>query len=219
MRKVLVSVEGQTEETFLREVLQQHFGTRLFLQPVVLKTKRVPGRPAHKGGHVSYAKIRRELLALLGDTSAVAVTTMYDLYALPDDFPSCDHVPCGNGAQKVAHLEGALRDDISDPRFYPYIQVHEFEALLFSAPDSIVRWMGGTEDERLMLQRVRQAFPNPEEIDDSPITSPSHRIRDVFSAYEKVTAGSLIAIDIGLPTIRDACPHFAAWVDWLESLV
>jgi len=81
MNKVLISVEGQTEETFLREVLQPHFGVSLFLQPVVLKTRRVPGRPMDRGGSVSYTRVKRELLSLLGDNSAAAVTTMYDLGA------------------------------------------------------------------------------------------------------------------------------------------
>ncbi len=79
---------------------------------------------------------------------------------------------------------------------------------------------GAGEDERGWTKgRVRQEFPNPEEINDDPHTSPAHRIRSVFPEYEKEIAGSLIAIDIGLNKIRAACPHFNAWVTWLESLL
>jgi hypothetical protein len=218
MNKVLISVEGQTEETFVGEVLRPYFGMRLMLQPVILKTRRFPGYPAHRGGYVPYARIRRELLALLGDASALAVTTMYDLYALARDFPGYGTVPQGNGAEKVAHLETALIEDIAQQKFHPYLQTHEFEALLFSDPVHIVAWMDGTDTDTLVLRRVLQTFPNPEEIDDDPRTSPSHRIRTLFPAYQKETAGSLIAMDIGLDKIRAACPHFNAWVAWLESL-
>ncbi|MCD6287023.1 MAG: DUF4276 family protein, partial [Anaerolineae bacterium] len=82
----------------------------------------------------------------------------------------------------------------------------------------ICTWLVGADRELLRLQRIRQAFPIPEEIDDDPQGSPSHRIRSVFPEYEKNLAGSLIAIDIGLEPIRDACPHFDAWVGWLEDL-
>lgn len=218
MKKVLISVEGQTEETFLREVLQPYFRSRLLLQPVVLKTRRVPGRPANKGGHVPYPQIKQELQSLLGDTSAVAVTTMYDFYALPHDFPGYGAMPQGKSIQKIAHLERAWADDIQHRHFQPYLQLHEFEALLFTEPARIVAWMNGAAEQQLALSRIQQAFPNPEEIDDGSNTSPSHRICDVFPAYQKVIAGSLIAMDIGLPAIRNACPHFNDWVNWMERL-
>jgi hypothetical protein len=218
MRKVLISVEGQTEETFVQAILDPRFPPdRLYLQPVLLKTRHLPGRPADRGGYISYAKVKREIQALLGDTSAV-VTTMYDLYALPGDFPGLDTLPEGTGAQKVAHLERAFAQDIGHNRFRPYLQLYEFEALLFSAPKAINDWLGGTEQQLFRLQRASQAFPNPEEIDDDPQTSPSHRIRRIFPEYEKVLAGSHIAMEIGIDTIRNACPHFSTWVDWLENL-
>jgi hypothetical protein len=219
MNKVLISVEGQTEETFVREVLQPRFEFHLFLQPVVLKTRRVPGRSANRGGHVSYCRIKKELLGLLGDTSARAVTTMYDFYALPHDFPGYATMPRGSGARKVDHLEQSLANDIEDFRFNPYLQIHEFEAMLFSEPESIVNWMNGTDRQLLELSRVRQAFLNPEEINDDPNTSPSHRILEVFPAYEKVIAGSLIVKNIGLNRIRASCPHFDEWMSWLENLL
>jgi hypothetical protein len=119
MRKVLISVEGQTEETFVKTILDSHFPPdRFYLRPVLLKTRHLPGRPADRGGYVSYAKVKHEIQALLGDTSA-AVTTMYDLYAFPGDFPGLDTLPVGNGARKVAHLERAFAQDIGHDRFRP----------------------------------------------------------------------------------------------------
>ncbi|MCD4739005.1 MAG: DUF4276 family protein [Anaerolineae bacterium] len=218
MKKVLISVEGQTEETFLQEVLQPYFRSRLFLQPVVLKTRRVPGRPANKGGSVPYPQIKQELQSLLGDGSAIAVTTMYDFYALPHDFPGYGTLPQGKIIQKIARLEMAWADDIPQRRFHPYLQLHEFEALLFADPAQIVTCMNGTAEQQLALSRIRQTFPNPEEIDDGASSSPLHRIYDVFPAYQKVIDGSLIAMAIGLPAMRNACPHFNDWLNWMEHL-
>lgn len=218
MKKVLISVEGQTEETFVGEVLQPHFHLQLILQPVVLKTRRAPGFPANKGGNIPYARIKKELLGLLSDTSAIGVTTMYDFYALPRDFPGYNDLPQEGSTQKVTHLEARLASDVQQRHFHPYLQIHEFEALLFTAPEQIVVWLNGTEKQQLALNRIRQAFPNPEEIDDDPHTSPANRIRSLFPGYQKEIAGALIAMDIGLDKMRMTCPHFAAWVTWLESL-
>ena len=219
MKRVHISVEGQTEETFIRDVLQPYFDPiGLYLTPVLLKTRRVSGRPTDKGGYVPYSKVKREILALLGDTSAAAVTTMYDLYALPESFPGLETLPEGIGIHKAEHLEAALSQDIGSPRFHPYIQLHEFEALLFTSPEHICTWLSGTDRNLLDLRRIRQKFPNPEEIDDDPDCSPSHRIRSVFPEYEKNLTGSLIAIDIGLDAIREACKHFDAWIALLEEI-
>jgi hypothetical protein len=68
------------------------------------------------------------------------------------------------------------------------------------------------------FQAIRGQFQNPEEINDSPITAPSKRIIDLHSGYEKPLFGTLAALEIGLETIRNECPHFAAWITQLEGL-
>ena len=63
-------------------------------------------------------------------------TTMFDLYRLPNNFPSYEtSSSIQNPYQRVRILEDALRTDLSDPRFIPYIQLHEFESLLLSDPE------------------------------------------------------------------------------------
>ena len=70
---------------------------------------------------------------------------MLDLYALGDGFPGVPPPPHLTGLQKASVRELAIYQDIvaSDPetrpdlRFYPYLQVHEYEGLLFSDPDSL----------------------------------------------------------------------------------
>ena len=92
---------------------------------------------------------------------------MLDLYALPSNFPQFGEAqkkpdPC----QKVKHLETALFDDINDPRFIPYIQMHEFEALMLSDPSELVERFPEYENEVQQLLNVCNSFSSPELIND-----------------------------------------------------
>ncbi len=68
------------------------------------------------------------------------------------------------------------------------------------------------------LQKVRDEFATPEEINDSPNTAPSKRIKKLYPAYEKPLYGSLAALEIGLDTIRRECHGFNAWLKSIEDL-
>jgi len=60
MVKVLILVEGQTEEGFIKNILGPHlhqFG--VYLVVILLTTKRVNNGVNFKGGIVSYAKIKQ----------------------------------------------------------------------------------------------------------------------------------------------------------------
>lgn len=88
MSRVLALVEGQTEETFIREVLGPSLAARgVFVTPKLLTTKRLRAGGHFRGGAASYAQIRGDLVLLLHDGGAAGVTTVLDLYGLPSDFP------------------------------------------------------------------------------------------------------------------------------------
>ena len=58
---------------------------------------------------------------------------MFDLYGLPSDFPGYAKAAEElDPYSRVNVLENALQESINDWRFTPYIQIHEFESLLFS---------------------------------------------------------------------------------------
>ncbi|HUT52093.1 MAG TPA: DUF4276 family protein [bacterium] len=225
MTKVLILVEGQTEEEFIRQLVYDYLWPKnVFIQPKSIPTRRVVSGPDYKGGLRSYPKINGEIRRLLGDSSASAVTMMYDYYGLPTDFPGRRNLKGKDGFQKVRILEAALARDINDPRFIPYIQLHEFEGLLFSSPvlmaDTILRL--GTEAQRRKLaaelQTIRKGFRTPEDIDDNPEKHPSKRIAGLAARYQKVKHGILIAKGIGIEKIREQCPHFNEWLTRLEKL-
>ena len=63
-------------------------------------------------------------------------TTMFDFYALSTDFPSYG-LEMQNPYQKVNALEDAFGENVNAQNFIPYIQLHEFEALLFADLDEL----------------------------------------------------------------------------------
>ena len=218
MMRVLISVEGQTEETFVREVLARYLWQReVDPRPVLVSTKIVKSGTRFKGGLISYERTRNEVLRLLRDTGAAAVTTMYDLYGLPEDFPGYQTRPARDGYAKVEHLESALNRDMDHHRFRAYLQLHEFEALLFVDPErTAAQFPASGHLDR--IRETRAAFHSPEEIDDHPDTAPSKRLLTLFPGYQKALHGPLIAIQVGLARIRGGCPHFDRWLGWLEGL-
>jgi hypothetical protein len=217
MRKVLILVEGQTEEKFVKEVLNPHLNNYgKYLIPTLLRTKIVKSGPNFKGGITSYTQVRRDLMRLLGDTSALCITTMFDLYGLPSEFPGRQDAPAAP-YDKVQHIENAFREDIDHPNFLVNLTLHEFEGLLFTKPAEIARALYDPDKEP-ELTKIKAAFKTPEEINDNPKTAPSKRLKDIFPMYNKPFYGMVISKRIGLQAIRAECPHFHQWVSRLENL-
>jgi hypothetical protein len=217
MKKVLILAEGQTEETFIKRILLPHLlSFQVAPIPTIIATKRIKSGHHFKGGIPSYEKVRKEILRLLGDSSAVVVTTMIDYYGLPPSFPGRDSVQGATALERVSYVEQSLSADIGHQRFLPYYSLHEFEALLFVSPSSIARAFAAPALEP-KLAAIRNAFPSPEDINDDPVTAPSARLQSLFPQYSKPFFGWLIAQRVGLQAIRDECEHFDQWLARLEN--
>jgi hypothetical protein len=106
---------------------------------------------------------------------------------------------------------------MNHPRFVPYVQLHEFEALLFSDPQSFSIAFPGIGAEVAKLQAIRSAFDTPEHIDEREHFAPSKQILKILPQYDKPVYGPLIAKQIGLARLRKECPHFDAWLARLEA--
>ncbi|NOK21695.1 DUF4276 family protein [Corallococcus carmarthensis] len=216
MKRILILVEGQTEETFVREVLAPHLLLLgVAMTPRIVVTKYVKEGGSFKGGVPQYGLVQGDLRRLLGDKGAACVTSMLDYYGLPKDFPGLATRPPGNCYARVEHVERVFAEDIAHPRFLPYLALHEFEAMLFADPDRCS--ISFTSDEIAKLQAIRASVQSPEEINEHPETAPSKRVLAVSPGYQKTLHGPLAVMDIGLPAIRDACPHFAQWLSKLEA--
>jgi len=213
MTRIKVFVEGQTEETFVRDVLDPYFANQgIYLTPILAQTS-----PGHKGGIVSYGKLKHQISRLCKQDSSAYITTLIDYYGLPNDFPALDSMTITDANQRVAALEQAFAEDINQTNFIPNLMLHEFEALLFCAPEKFADWC----DEQApiaKLKAIKATFPSPELINNSPHTAPSKRILAAIPKYKKTLHGSLIAEDIGLDTIRAQCPHFNCWFEKIAAL-
>ncbi|MEA5594420.1 DUF4276 family protein [Rivularia sp. UHCC 0363] len=213
MIRVHVFVEGQTEETFVRELLYEYFiDKNIYLNPILVRTSKTG-----KGGVVSYAKIKPQVNCKCLEDAKAFVTTMFDMYALPNDFPGSSSLPKTNEPlHKAEYLEREMGKDIGHDNFIPNLLVHEFEGLLYSNLQTFADWFD--EVAVSILQAERNAFTSPEHINNNPLTAPSKRIRNCCKGYDKPLHGSLLAIDIGLDNIRQECQHFNQWLLRLESI-
>jgi hypothetical protein len=217
VRKVLILVEGYTEERFIKDVLQPHLWTcEVHAEPKIVTTKRVKVGPQFMGGVSTFHNI--DIKRLLGDSDAVLVTTMFDYYGLPGDFPGKQSLRGRNSFERTKELEAALEQHYNrGPKFLAYLMIHEFEALLFSSPGILAQVMNAPTYEP-QLQAIRGQFSTPEEINDDPATTPSARVLNLFPEYRKRLHGTLTTGRIGLDTIRSECLHFHEWLVKLESL-
>ena len=216
-------VEGQTEETFVNRVLRPH----LAQLSIWTKARRVMTSHKHgikyRGGIMRYAQAKSDIKAwIMEDQNPDArFTTMFDLYHLPTDFPgSKDAAQISDPYQRIRTLEDALSGDIADPRFIPYLQLHEFEALLLSDPQKLDSQFPDRSTGVQQLVELASTFGSPELVNDGDKTAPSKRIIDKIPEYEKTkrSAGPIVTEKIGLPTLRSKCEHFGEWLERLETL-
>ena len=225
MSWLLVNVEGQTEESFVNQILAPHLYTVGYtrISARLLGNSRQRG---HGGGIRGWGKIRREITRRLTRDEDVLVTTMVDYYGLPCTWPGRSDAPSRAFPERASTVERKLLDDVcakmggsfDSRRFVPYVVMHEFEGLLFSDPVAFGRGIG-RGDLSPELRAIRDAFDTPEEINDSPYTAPSKRIESLLRPYKKPLHGVLAAQEIGLDIIRRECPQFSDWVDRLEQRV
>ena len=215
-------VEGQTERRFVENTLRPHLATRSILVVArCVATSRKRGRK-YSGGIQGYAQTKRDIERWIREdqNSDARFTTMFDLYALPGDFPGYQEAGQENDPYaRVQLLEDALGKDISDHRLVPYLQLHEFEALLFSEPGKLEeRFDQHSTGISRLVQIAEQS--NPELINDGTETAPSKRIIREIPEYgaDKASSGPIVAERIGLPTLRTKCQHFAEWIGKLEAL-
>ena len=129
MVRLNIVVEGQAEETFVNEVLQDHLQrSPIYATPILLRTSK-----SGRGGATTFAKIERQVSRLCREDTGAYVTTMLDYYGLPKDFPSIHFKDSKDAEVSVKRLEADFHKHIGDKkRFIAGIVLHEFEALLFS---------------------------------------------------------------------------------------
>ena len=217
-----ILAEGQTEERFVKDTLSEHLGKYQISTNIRSVYTSKDKNKFYRGGLVSYQKAKKDIQSWLKEDSNADArfTTMFDLYALPKDFPLYNESKSiMNPYQKVAFLENALKEDINDLRFIPYIQLHEFETLVLANPKNLALEYFDNDKAIQTLQAVLNEHKgNAELINENPASAPSKRIIEVIPEYDKVNVGAAIAGINGIEFLKNTCKHFKSWVDTLEIL-
>lgn len=219
--------EGPTEERFVKDVLKPFlFGFGIVIKRQLLYTSR---KKEAQGGLISYQQAKNDLLMWMKsvahrNSETHYFTTMFDLYALPTDFPGMSHYNGISDAYvKVENIERAFALDINSPNFIPYIQLHEFEALMFCDIKKLtIEYPQCSKEIENLENDLAKYNGNPELINNSPETAPSKRIIAAIEGkhkynYNKPRSGAVVTASIGLPTLMQNCRHFREWIDKIHS--
>lgn len=107
---------------------------------------------------------------------------------------------------------------VNDRRLIPYLQRHEFEALVLAGLSELEKLLDAEEDLRGVAElRTQLAGAAPEDVNDGRETAPSKRLLRLIPSYRKTVHGPLVVEATGLAVLRARCPQFDAWVTQLEG--
>ena len=207
-KRIYIIVEGQTEESFVNENLSKY----LLQHDIYVFPSKIETSKGHKGGFVNYDHLKHDVnIRLKQMGNDILVTTFIDFFRCPELPNKESYINITDHHERVRQMENVIGEDIDDWRFIPYIQLHEFEALLFSSDRGFKEYF--TEKENKKLNDIIKEFDNPEDINSNPEGAPSKRIMRIVEEYNKVIHGNVIALEIGIESILAKCPRFRAWVE------
>ena len=211
MKTVIIICEGPTEEVFCSNLLSQYLQNSCRIEIRLL------------GGNCNWQRIKDMVEKALKQQKNALVTTFFDYYGVKTKkFPNWKEIVGINKAnvrERIEILESGMLEEIDSNlryRFIPYVQLHEFEALLFNNIEVFDEMFEFEQYDRAELLNIFNEFPDPEMIDQGTETSPSHRLIKIIPAYRKVIQGNAIAEKIGIEQIRQKNKHFN---DWIEQLI
>ncbi|MHA7844850.1 DUF4276 family protein [Serratia sp. D1N4] len=212
MIRVCVVCEGQTEVEFIKTCLSPYlFASNVSVYPAILQAP--SGR--HRGGRVTVERLVDFLSHQYYE--ADRITTLVDFYGFQD---AAGLTATQLEQNILAGMQKKMTKGFNASFILPYVQLHEFEALLFSDVEQFSCVLDGWDDRvRNELIEIRQQFATPEDINNHPNTAPSKRIFTAFSpgTYNKTEHGPLIAEAIGITKIRQVCPGFNRWLNKIEE--
>lgn len=217
-----VLAEGQAERAFAQNALGPYFepsGILVGSRCVITSRKK-----SKKGGMSSYIRAKNDLKRWISEEKGRQpyFTTMFDLYALPNDFPGFEEsLKITDPYRRVEHLENSLAEDIGYHKFIPYIQLHEFETLLLANPDVLLlEYMDASAEVEKLKEAVAEHGNNPEMVNTGTETAPSKRIIRLIPEYagNKVSVGAVLAQIEGIEVQKERCKHFSDWIDKIHLI-
>jgi len=229
MKQIILHIvcEGQTEESFVKKVLQPYLRSYgIVAKPILVTTNR---SKRAQGGIVNFSHVERDIQDTLKQWSSNnyehhVVTTFIDYYALPNDFPRFSEAQkYFEPYQRVERLEKAFAERIHSSRFLPYIQLHEFETLVLCGYQYLAAYYPDCKGLEEKLKKEFTSQENPEFIDGGTTTAPSKRILKLLEStykkkYNKPFMGAYVTAQVGIERLRELCFHFNQWVAQIIAL-
>ena len=214
MKRIIVICEGETEQEFCDKILYPYF----LEQQIDVSFRNIRGIN-------KWSFFKNLIENTLKNDGSVFLTTLIDFYGIEKKhhFPSWnDSLSVEDKNSRMDFLETKMKNDIDNQlnfRFIPYIQLHEFEGLLFN---NIEIFYNIFSEEDLVgkdeLKSVFRDFSNPEMINDCVKNAPSKRLKRIVKDYNKLVYGNILAEKIGLQNIRNKCPRFSEWIEKIEKI-
>ena len=220
IRAIYIICEGQTEEEFVNGILRPYFSSHQIydVRPILMTTSK-----GQKGGDIKYDRLKFNVEKLLIREQDILVTTFIDFFRLKSDFPKFEDAQVfqNNKIKKVDFLEKALAEAIDNPRFIPYIQLHEFEGLLFASKDGFEFLPDLKQVSLKSLLLAVNEKENPEELNDGELTAPSKRLEQLIPGFDKNKPfyAGLIAEVNTINAVLNRCLRFKIWVETLINKV
>ncbi len=224
MNELVVIVEGETEQTFVRDQLAAHLVMHNTSAWAVL-----PGRHRKHGGVKKWEVARQDIIRTFKERRYCS--TMFDYYAMPLDWPGREAAVAMVWNERASIVEAMIHADIAiemgdsfDPKYFvPYVQLHEFEALAFADVEVLAATLAPIAKQPLekLIETFRGILAkagHPEAINDGYATCPSRRITSTVPAYKKRAQGPIVTSRIGIDVLRTRCTHFGEWLTRLEQL-
>lgn len=223
MKRLFIYVEGMTEEIFVERILRHHLSLHGVKVERPLRAKKDFDPDGPRGGFTNWPAMEADMRAWFSENldtemSPARFTTLLDLYAMPKEVPGYPGLRAATTEAHVTAIEAAIATQVGEPRFSPYLQRHEFEALLLAHPPALVEIFPGSA---LTITRLEAdlAGQNPEDINHGRDTHPAARIHAAIPNYYELKASNAfwVASSVTLDRMRARCPRFRAWLEQWET--
>lgn len=213
MGRLVFIVEGDCELRFVDQKIIPYlysfiqYGHEVHMNAQKITTNR---RLNRRGGNVGFAYLKNEVERVV-QQGRPWITTFFDFFRLPTDFPGYS-----SDSSRIDEIESAIKASLGYDHLIPYIQRHEFEALLFAVTDGFDLFLANAE--KMDVETISSDFQNVEDINGGVSTAPSKRLENIFN-YDKVLHSELILNDVPLDRIMERAPRFNHWINTLTEVV
>lgn len=214
MNRLVFVVEGDCELSFVNQKIIPFLysylpdGKQFSMNAQKVTTNRKSNK---KGGNVNYEYLKNEIKRISAQDGPW-ITTFFDFFRLPNNFPCYS-----TDSSKIDEIEKSLFLEMKYEKFIPYIQKHEFEALMFADCAGFYNIDLGEKQFKAIF-KISEQYPNVEDINGGQSTAPSKRLERIFN-YHKVFHSHLVLDDVNLEAIMARSPRFKSWILSLANIV